>query len=99
MESAPPETASTAGTASVADGTLSRSGTSAISIRREPSTGGVGVETNGILGTLWMGIGLGAYFLALTWINVLLGSFLSPLFIVPMTWLQDRIVAKPSNRR
>jgi hypothetical protein len=57
------------------------------------------VETNGILGTLWMGIGLGSYFLALTWINVLLGSFLSPLFIVPMTWLQDRIVAKPSDRR
>ena len=54
------------------------------------------METNGILGTLWMGIGLGAYFLALTWINVLLGSFLSPLFIVPMTWLQDKIVAKPA---
>jgi hypothetical protein len=56
------------------------------------------VETNGILGTLWMGIGLGAYFLALTWINVLLGSFLSPLFIVPLTWLQDKIVAKPTPR-
>lgn len=56
------------------------------------------METNGILGTLWMGIGLGAYFLALTWINVLLGSFLSPLFIIPMTWLQDKIVAKPTPR-
>jgi hypothetical protein len=56
------------------------------------------VETNGIFGTLWMGIGLGAYFLALTWINVLLGSFLTPLFIVPMTWLQDKIVAKPAKR-
>ena len=56
------------------------------------------METNGILGTLWMGIGLGAYFLALTWINVLLTSFLTPLFIIPMTWLQDRIVAKPARR-
>jgi hypothetical protein len=56
------------------------------------------VETNGILGTLWMGIGLGAYFLALTWINVLLGSFLGPLFIIPLSWLQDKIVAKPSQR-
>jgi hypothetical protein len=56
------------------------------------------VETNGILGTLWMGIGLGAYFLALTWINLLLGSFLTPLFIVPLTWLQDKIVAKPAKR-
>ena len=55
------------------------------------------METNGIFGTLWMGIGLGAYFLALTWINVLLGSFLTPLFIVPMTWLQDKIVAKPTR--
>jgi len=45
-----------------------------------------------------MGIGLGAYFLALTWINVLLASFLTPLFIVPMTWLQDKIVAKPNQR-
>ena len=56
------------------------------------------METNGILGTLWMGIGLGSYFLALTWINVLLGSFLGPLFIVPLTWLQDKIVAKPNSR-
>ena len=56
------------------------------------------METNGILGTVWMGIGLGSYFLALTWINVLLGSFLSPLFIVPLTWLQDKIVTKPNSR-
>ena len=82
-----------------ADGTLSRRQSGTVSVLRRQSTGGVGVETNGILGTLWMGIGLGAYFLALTWINVLLGSFLTPLFIVPMTWLQDRIVAKPSDRR
>jgi hypothetical protein len=56
------------------------------------------VETNGILGTLWIGLGLGAYFTALTWINVLLGSFLTPLFIIPFTWLQDKVVAKPNAR-
>ena len=56
------------------------------------------METNGILGTLWIGLGLGAYFTALTWINILLGSFLTPLFIIPFTWLQDKVVAKPNAR-
>ena len=31
-----------------------------------------------------------AYYMALLWINVLLGSFLSPLFLIPLTWIQDR---------
>jgi len=31
-----------------------------------------------------------AYFMALIWINLLLGLFLSPLFMIPITWLQDR---------
>jgi hypothetical protein len=57
------------------------------------------VETNGAFGTLWAGLGLGAYFLALTWINVLLGSFLGPLFIVPLTWLQDKVMEKPGTAR
>ena len=56
------------------------------------------METNGILGTLWIGLGLGASFTALTWINILLGSFLTPLFIIPFTWLQDKVVAKPNAR-
>ncbi len=47
------------------------------------------METNGPLGTLWAGLGMGAYYTALLWINVLLGTFLTPLFIIPLTWLQD----------
>ena len=57
------------------------------------------METNGIFGTVWAALGLGAYYTALTWINILLGSFLSPLFVVPLTWLQDKVVAKPNAAR
>jgi hypothetical protein len=32
---------------------------------------------------------LGAFFLALTWVNLLLGHFLTPLFLIPLTWLMD----------
>lgn len=47
------------------------------------------METHGPLGTLWAGLGLGAFFLALTWLNLLLGHFLTPLFLIPVTWLMD----------
>jgi hypothetical protein len=47
------------------------------------------VETHGPLGTLWAGLGLGAFFIALTWVNLLLGHFLTPLFLIPTTWLMD----------
>jgi len=30
-----------------------------------------------------------AFYLALIWINVLLGMFLTPLFLIPLTWIQD----------
>jgi len=49
------------------------------------------VETQGPLGTLWVGLGLSAYFLALTWMNILLGHMLTPLFLIPLTWLQDAL--------
>ena len=49
------------------------------------------METHGPLGTLWVGLGLSAYFLALTWMNILLGHMLTPLFIIPLTWLQDAL--------
>ena len=52
------------------------------------------LETHGPLGTLWVGLGLCAFYIALVWINTLLGFFLTPLFIVPATWLQDRVLAK-----
>jgi hypothetical protein len=52
------------------------------------------VESNGFLGTLWASLGMGAYYTALIWINTLLFTFLTPLFIIPLTWLQDK--GKPS---
>lgn len=57
------------------------------------------METHGPLGTLWTGLGLGAFYIALTWINVLLGTLLTPLFIVPLTWLQDRLGIGVPKRR
>ena len=48
----------------------------------------------GPLGTLIAGLGLGAFYTALIWINMLLGVFLTPLFLVPLTWVQDAIMAK-----
>lgn len=47
------------------------------------------LDTSGPLGTLWVGFGLGAFYIALIWLNTLLGVFLTPLFIIPGTWLMD----------
>ena len=49
------------------------------------------METHGPLGTLWVGIGLCLFYLALIWLNTLLGVFLTPLFLIPGTWLMDRL--------
>ena len=49
------------------------------------------MESHGPLGTLWVGLGLGAFYIALVWLNTLLGFVLTPLFIIPATWLMDRI--------
>lgn len=49
------------------------------------------MESNSPLGTLWAGLGLGAFYLALTWVNILLGHFLTPLFLIPLTWIQDAV--------
>ena len=53
------------------------------------------METHGPLGTLWVGLGLGAFYIALVWINSLLGIFTVPLFIVPLTWILDKVQRKP----
>lgn len=53
------------------------------------------LETHGPLGTLWVGLGLGAFYIALIWINTLLGLFTTPLFIVPLTWLLDFVKRRP----
>jgi hypothetical protein len=47
------------------------------------------LETQGPLGTLWVGFGLCAFYIALIWLNTLLGVFLTPLFIIPGTWLLE----------
>ena len=52
------------------------------------------METHGPLGTLWIGIGLGLFYIALIWLNTLLGFLLTPLFIIPTTWLMDKVGAK-----
>lgn len=43
----------------------------------------------GPLGTLIAGLGMGAYYIGLTWINVLLGILLTPFFLIPATWVMD----------
>ena len=40
------------------------------------------METHGPLGTIWVSLGLGAFYIALIWINSLLGLFLTPLFVL-----------------
>jgi predicted Na+-dependent transporter len=52
------------------------------------------VESQGPFATLWVSFGLIAFYIALIWINTLLGVFLTPLFIIPGTWLMDRIQAR-----
>lgn len=48
------------------------------------------LETHGPLGTLWVSIGLIAFYCALIWLNTLLGFFLTPLLTsVPLSWLLD----------
>lgn len=45
--------------------------------------------THGPFGTLWVSLGLGCFYIALVWLNTLLGFFLTPLFVIPTTWLMD----------
>lgn len=48
----------------------------------------------GPLGTLWAGLGMGAYYVGLTWIDILLGFFLTPLFLIPLTWIRTSWLAR-----
>jgi hypothetical protein len=57
------------------------------------------LETHGPLGVIWTGLGLGAFYIALIWINSLLGVFLTPLFILPLSWLKRRSRAEDSTER
>jgi hypothetical protein len=51
----------------------------------------------GPLGTLIAGLGMGAYYIGLTWLNVLLGIFLTPLFLIPLTWAQDAMAKRKAR--
>jgi hypothetical protein len=48
------------------------------------------VDTQGPLAVLWVVLGLCAFYIALTWVNLLLGTILTPLFIIPGTWLLEK---------
>ena len=61
-------------------------------------TGEFRLETHGPLGTLWVSLGLIAFYIALTWLNALLGLFLTPLFMVPGTWLLDWMKKRKQSR-
>src|SRR5206468_5681593 len=56
------------------------------------------VESNGPLGILWVGVALGAFYIALIWLNTLLGFFLTPLFLIPQTWLMDLVARRRAAR-
>ena len=56
------------------------------------------METHGPLGTLWVSVGLIGFYLALIWLNTLLGVFLTPLFLIPQTWLMDYLKARKERK-
>ena len=56
------------------------------------------MESNGPLGVLWVGVALGAFYIALIWLNTLLGFFLTPLFLIPQTWLMDAMARRRARR-
>lgn len=41
---------------------------------------------------------MGSYYMALIWINVLLATFLTPLIIMPATYLMDAVAARRKQR-
>jgi hypothetical protein len=56
------------------------------------------LESHGPLGTLWVGVGLGCFYIALIWLNTLLGFVLTPLFVIPTTWLMDLRTRRRATR-
>ena len=56
------------------------------------------METHGPLGTLWVSLGLIGFYIALIWLNSLLGLFLTPLFLIPQTWLMDYLKKRKEKR-
>ena len=56
------------------------------------------METHGPLGTLWVSLGLIGFYIALIWLNSLLGLFLTPLFLIPGTWLMDKLKGRKGQK-
>ena len=56
------------------------------------------METHGPLGTLWVSLGLIGFYLALIWLNALLGLFLTPLCVIPQTWLMDWLKSRKEKK-
>jgi len=56
------------------------------------------METHGPLGTLWVSLGLIGFYIALIWLNSLLGLFLTPLFLIPQTWLMDYLKNRKAKK-
>jgi len=53
----------------------------------------------GPLGIVIAGLGLGAFYTALIWVNSLLGLFLTPLFLMPIAWVQDALAARKARQQ
>jgi hypothetical protein len=45
-----------------------------------------------------VGLGLCAFYVALIWLNTLLAVFLTPLFIIPGTWLLEWLQGRRRRR-
>jgi len=43
-------------------------------------------------------VALGAFYIALIWLNTLLGFFLTPLFLIPQTWLMDWVARRRGQK-
>ena len=52
----------------------------------------------GPLGILIAGLGLGAFYAALMWVNALLGLFLTPLFLMQVAWVQDAVAERKARK-
>ena len=52
------------------------------------------METHGPLGVIWVSIGLGCFYIALIWINSLLGLMITPLFTLLGTRIWDMVSGK-----
>ncbi|MGH7663621.1 MAG: hypothetical protein ACRENI_04895 [Gemmatimonadaceae bacterium] len=57
------------------------------------------METHGPLAVIWVGVGLICFYIALIWLNMLLGLFLTPLFLLPQSWLLDKLQARREAKR